>query len=213
MTQFEAFEQAYHAHFTTDPNRCVFLGVTDRDGELPDPSLAWVDTQVAAARRMLSELESIDREELSFEQQLDWDLAHMGLRAEIHGLTFTFNGRTTLQQQPSAGDDIGDGMFMLFINDPRPASTRLAAISERIAGVPTYLEALIHRLDTPVKRWVSMDLEKVEGLPTLFSSIVNWAESEGWDGVDELRARVLAATGAPMSGRSEWRAQRRPNQS
>ena len=68
MTRFEAFEKAYHAHFTTDPNRCVFLGVTDRDGELPDPSLAWAATQVAAARRMLSELESIDREELPFEQ-------------------------------------------------------------------------------------------------------------------------------------------------
>lgn len=55
---------------------------------------------------------------------------------------------------------------------------RLANITARLEKVPAYLRDLLARLDTPVQRWVDIDIEKVLGLPGLFTTIFNWAQQE-----------------------------------
>ena len=85
----------------------------------------------------------------------------------------------------------------MFANDPRPASARLADITERLEGVPRYLESLKGRLDTPVARWVDIERVKMEGLPGLLETLEGWAVEVSWEGVERFRgARQIAEASA-----------------
>jgi uncharacterized protein (DUF885 family) len=94
---------------------------------------------------------------------------------------------------PSAGDDIGEGIFQLFVNDPRPAADRLADITARLEKVPAYLAALRDRLETPVARWTRMDLDKVKGLPEFLATLAAWGRETGWSDCSRLESAIERA--------------------
>ena len=193
---YDAFTADFHELLTRDPNACVSLGVARHLGELPDPSRAGADADIAATRALLARLATVDRQGLGFEQRLDLDLAELTLSSRLHRATYTFNGRTMAAQMPTAGDDISTGIFLLLVADPRPEGERLADITARIEAVPDYVEALLGRLDTPVARWVAMDIEKVEALPELLASVHGRADDIGWGDTKRLvaaRERAEAA--------------------
>lgn len=190
---FEAFVRAFHAHRCEDPNSRVQLGVAEHLGELPDPTLEAAERRVERARGLSRQIEQLPRGRLGFDESLDLELAQLMLDAEIFDATYEFNGKTTLQQLPRAGDDIGSGIFSLSVADPRPAADRLADITARLERVPEYLKALLARLDTPVQRWTQMDLAKVRELPTLISSMETWAESEHFPDTERLKRASAAA--------------------
>ncbi|MCB9760536.1 MAG: DUF885 family protein [Alphaproteobacteria bacterium] len=193
LDRIQSIADDLHAHLTRDPNSRVFLGV-DRDlGALPDPSAADSLSRLAEAQGLLEQVRDTPRAGLDFDAALDLDLAALMLEAEIHQDTLTFNGQTRLEQLPTAGADVGDGIFMLFINDPRPAGDRLADITARLEAVPGYLDALLGHLGVPVARWVDVELERVVGLPELFETVRGWAESVSWPDRGRLEvARVEA---------------------
>lgn len=192
---FETVVAAVHAHFSRDPNACINLGIAAHLDELPDPSKEKAERQLGEARALLGRLDTLNEASLSFDSKLDVDLARLMLRFEVNDLSYTFNKRTKRQQQPKAGDDIGDGIFLLFINDPREPAQRLADITGRLKAIPAYLDKMLARLDTPVARWVTMDVEKVGGLPQLFSTIEDWAKSCEFKGLSALQeARAAAET-------------------
>jgi uncharacterized protein DUF885 len=191
-----AFIDAFHAHRSESPNARVQLGLEGRLGELPDPSLAHAGDRGRHARELLVQLDQLDRGPLGFDERLDLDLARLMLEAEVFDLSFEFNGRTTLPQQPRAGDEIGDGIFMLSVADPRPATERLEDITGRVEGIPAYLAALLARLDTPVARWLEMDVAKVRELPTLLGSIESWANGEHYSGRERLAKANAGARAA-----------------
>jgi len=183
-----SFDEAFHAHFTRDSRQRLFCGV-DRDlGELPDPSRAEMDAKVAESRALRDALDALPRDALSFDRALDLDLARLMLDAEIHDLTYTFNGRPTSAQRPTAGSDIGDALFHLFALDPRPAGDRLSDVTSCVEGIPEYLEALLGRLESPVRRWAAIETEQVRGLPDLFGTLEEWARSEAWPDAPRLAA-------------------------
>lgn len=182
------FVERFHRHFTDDPNARVLLGI-DRDlGELNDPSLTAIDAHVERALGLIAELDALPAQVASFDETIDRELARLKLRAEVHTLKRTCGGRREIQQKPTAGDDIGESIFMMSIIDPRPDHARLADIQARLEAVPAYVDALLGRLDTPVARWVAMDLAKTEGLGSLFDSMVNWGEETTFPDLARLKA-------------------------
>ena len=193
---FDSFVQDYHEHLLEDPNACVSLGVERRLDELPDPSASAFEARARRARALLTRLDTIDRDSLDFDSALDADLARLTLQAGIHEVTHTFNGRTRQAQLPSAGDDLGDGIFLQFVNDPREPAERLATITSRIEAIPAYLDALLDRLDTPLARWASMDVQKVSELPEMFDTLQRWAVQARWDGRTRLEAASAVARDA-----------------
>ena len=199
----DRFAQDYHQHLLEDANTCVSMGVDERLGELPDPSAAAHEARASRARGLLARLDAMDRAALDFDGNLDADLARLTLEARVHRATHTFNGRTCHAQRPSAADDIGDGIFLQFVNDPREPAERLHTITSRMQAIPGYLEALLARLDTPVARWTSMELEKVAALPQLFDTLQGWAVESGWDG----RARLESASDAARSALLDYAAE------
>lgn len=191
--QYQECVNRFHAYFTQDPNACVSLGVAKRLNDLPDPSAEAERLHVAEGKRLLADLQQCSRQGLDFDQALDLDLAVQAVEYELFVCSYQFNGKNESAQFPDAADDISDGIFLLFANDPRPAAERLDNITERLEKVPDYLQAAIARLDTPVKRWVDMDLEKAAELPEFLDTLQAWAESENYAQRTRLQAAVETA--------------------
>jgi len=196
MREYDLLIEKFHDFFTQDANSCVSLGVNKHLDDLPDPSLENSQLRVAAGQKLLTDIMSFPRGVLDFDQMLDLDLAALAIEFAVFKNTYTFNGKQELQQQPTAGADISDGMFLMFINDPRPAHERLNNITARLEKVPQYLDQLLSVLDTPVARWVNMDIEKVVGLPEFFATIYNWAKDEKYPQLERLAVAKQQAEGA-----------------
>lgn len=196
MREYRKLIETFHDYFTRDANACVSLGVHKHLDDLPDPRLETSADEVRAGQNLLADLKSFPRAGLTFDETLDLDLAALAVEFAIFKKTYTFNGKTALEQMPTAGGDISDGLFLMFINDPRPAAARLQNITARLEKVPAYLEQLLKRLDTPVKRWVAIDSEKVAGLPELFQTIYDWAGKEKYPEIERLAAAQRQAEAA-----------------
>lgn len=190
---YETFAQAFHAYNSQDPNANLWAGIPERTGELPDPSLASSEAHVAEARALLAALATMDQAGLDFERRLDLELARQSLEWDILWATHTWNGRTRRQQLPEAGDGVGDGLFALFVNDPRPAHARLDDMLNKLVAAPAYLDAMLARLDTPVARWVDIEVDKVSGLPELIDTLLGWAEAEAYPRLEPMRAAADTA--------------------
>ena len=191
MNTYQQLVDQYLSLITRDPNACVSLGSGQRLDELPDPSLAAIEATAQAARELLAAASAPG--DCDAEQQLDVQLICLAARRELQNCTLEINGKLELSQRPMAGEEISGGIFLLLVNDPRPAHERLANIHQRIARVPGYLTALLARLDTPVKRWVDIDIETIEGLGELFETILNWAKDESYSEVSGLAADIAEA--------------------
>ncbi|MGE0322436.1 MAG: DUF885 family protein [Polyangiaceae bacterium] len=193
---YSSFADAFHQHFSSNPNRRAQLGINRNLGELPDPSLQAASARVQQAKQLSEAGAAISRAELDFDQCLDLDLADLTLRAEAVRDQLSWGGHSRLERTPTAGDEIGDGLFTLFINDPRPAEERLADITRRVEAVPDFLEALLGRLKLPVTRWVKMDQTKTSGLLELLDNLNGWAEQERLGASDRL---ATASEGAKQA--------------
>jgi uncharacterized protein (DUF885 family) len=196
MKEYDVLIEKFHDYFTQDGNSCVSLGVNKHLDDLPDPSLEYSQLRVAAGQKLLADIISFPRGVLDFDQMLDLDLAALAVEFAVFKNTYTFNGKRELQQKPTAGADISDGLFLMFINDPRSAQERLDNITARLEKVPDYLDQLLSALDTPVARWISIDIEKVQGLPALFATISNWAKEEKYSQLERLAAAQKQAEAA-----------------
>jgi len=196
MNSLDDYTRAYHEHFTRDANACVRLGVEKRLGSLPDPSDEERKARLDEARRLIATADSLAGQPLEFDDVLDLDLARLALESEIHADTYTWQGQTHAQQCPTAGEQVGDGLFLLFVNDPRPAEARLADIRSRLVAVPAFLKAYAQTLGRPLARWRDMDLEKVAALPSLFTTLQNWAREIDWADADRLRESCAKAESA-----------------
>lgn len=190
-----AFVDDYVAFHTCDPNERLHLGLLDGLGHLPDPSSAEALRRLEQARLLLARLHGLP-EAADFDEGLDRELARLTLDNHVLWATFECGGRTTLQREPQGGDTIGMPLSLLMINDPRPASDRLADATARLEQVPAFLDAMLARLDEPLERWRDIDLETVQGLPSLFTTVRAWADKEGWAERDRLAAACVTAEAA-----------------
>ncbi|MBI5398880.1 DUF885 family protein, partial [Candidatus Woesearchaeota archaeon] len=184
MNDYDRLTSKFHDFFTQDPNACVMLGVNKYLDELPDPSVDAERAGAEHANELLSQVRAFPRTSLTFDQQLDLDLAALAL--EYEAFTPVCEGRMQLQQMPTAGHDISQGIFQLFINDPRPSAERLQNITARIEKIPEYLKTLLTRLDRPLQRWADIDHETIEELPELFKTIHDWAAGENYKDIARL---------------------------
>jgi hypothetical protein len=179
--------------FTTeDPLQSVYLGVLGPHDRLPDPTLEAQADRASRGRDLLARVRGYSGE-LTFDETLDRDLMALELESDVSRLTRTLNGRLESTQLPKAAEEIGDPAFLMFINDPREAGERLSDITARLEATPEYLDGLLARLDTPVQRWVDIDVERVEGLPSLFANLRSWADHEGWADAPRLEAACRTA--------------------
>ena len=152
--------------------------------------------KVIRAKALIASAQATARETEHFDARLDLELAELALKRMVFDAEYTFNGKTTAAQQPDAGSAIGNGIFQLFISDPRDETERFSDILGRLLDVPRFLEKMLERLDTPVQRWVDVDIAQTSGLPSLFETILNRAKAIDWTQAPELEIAIKRANEA-----------------
>lgn len=196
MDTFEQFENALIDFLADDPNQALGLGLAYKLNELPDPSRQYGIARVKKANELLNKLKEIKTKTNDFEQCVDLELAELTLKSCIHSYERQINGDVEFVQKPTAGADICDGIFTLFVDDPRTPAERLDNINARLSHVPEFLDAMVQRLTKPVTRWRQVDLEMVESLPTLLSAIEAWAVENEYAGLSQLQQNIQTAAEA-----------------
>lgn len=206
MTDYQNLENAYLTLLKSDPNTCIELGVEEKLGELPDPSMEACLAEQKAAEALLAQANALYPTLTDFHQQLDTELIALAARQIVLGNALALNGRPQLTQLPDAGDTISIGIFFLVTIDPREPAARLDNILSRLQQVPDFLQKLLARLDTPVARWVDIDRETIDGLPEFFASIRSWAEAEDYASLPQLQDAIAAAEEALQQYQQQLRA-------
>lgn len=196
MTDYQRLCDTYVELLALDPNSCVELGLPQQLDRLPDPSLDRLRYTRDQAARLHVLAEALAPSMEDFEERLDAQLIALSARQLELKCDLSFNGKLQAQQLPRAGEEISSGIFLLVTNDPREPAERLSDICARIQQVPDYLGQAFSRLDTPVARWVEIDLETIAGLPEFFDSIAQWASSESFPAMAELETAVQSANAA-----------------
>ena len=196
MTTYQAIAKEYLDLITRDSNNCVFLGINDKLDQLPDPSAKHIEQTVETGKTLLRKIDQFNTKELLFDEKLDLKIVKLAIGSLIDQKTREINHKPEINQLPKTGEEIGDGIFNIFVNDPRLPQERLNDIMGRIQGIPQYLSKLLDRLDTPVRRWRDIDIEVVNGLPGFFDTLQNWAQTEQYPQLSELKLAIDQAKGS-----------------
>jgi uncharacterized protein (DUF885 family) len=196
MTSLETLSDRYLQLLVADPNTCVDIGYEGNLDRLPDPSLHALAAEQGSAEALQRDATLLAESLVDFNEQLDARLIGLDAGKRVLRAGLQFNGRLQKQQLPEAGEEISSGIFQLVTNDARSPESRLNDIFARLQQVPDYLQAMLARLDTPVARWVAIDLETIDGLPDFFATILQWARDEAYPHVDALAAAIAQANAA-----------------
>ncbi len=186
-----------------EPVLATYLGIHDQDERLGDMSRAGRLELIQLERHYLADLEALDPTGLSEPNRLERELAMLSARralfdGEVHRLW---------ERRVTAGEEIGDAVFLLFVRDFAPLSDRLTTIAARLEAAPLALIQVRDRLghDT-VALWLQLELDAVESLPGFLDVIV--AAGMSTFGADDARQTrlALAADGArdALAGYGEW---------
>jgi uncharacterized protein (DUF885 family) len=196
LSSIETINQAYIGMLTSDSNTCVEIGLDANLDQLPDPSMEALTRIGQQATKLQKDAQQLADALSDFHQQLDMQLIALSAGQQVLRCSLRFNDKSQAQQLPNAGDEISSGIFYLVTNDPRPAEARLGNILARLQQIPMYLQKMLARLDTPVDRWVAIDLETIAGLPDFFETILKWADEEAFSYRAELAAAIDQANAA-----------------
>ncbi len=192
-----------------EPVLATYLGIHDQDERLGDMSRAGRLAMNDLERRYLAQLEALDPAGLSKPNRLERELAILCARralfdGEVHRLW---------ERRVTAGEEIGDAIFLLFARDFATLPERLATIAARLEAVPLALTQVRDRLgDRTVALWLQMELDAVESLPSFLDIIVAAGIDAFGPGQPAQIRLEAAAEGAKLAlaDYGDWIAERLP---
>ncbi|MDQ3871696.1 MAG: DUF885 domain-containing protein, partial [Chloroflexota bacterium] len=151
------------------PVLATFLGIHERDDRLADTSRDGKEAEIAAGRRFLSELESLEPDDLSDEVRFERELAiHLARRS-----LFDHEVHRVWERRASAVDEIGDGLFSVLARDFAPLAERLDSMTGRLEAAPRVIDENRRRLgDRPVRLWNELELRSASEVHTLVDAIL-----------------------------------------
>jgi uncharacterized protein (DUF885 family) len=172
----QRFATLIRSHFEQlverEPVLATYLGIHDLDERLGDQSRGAHLELVAAERRFLADLEATDPSALSDANSLEREMAILGARRAI----FDEEVHRSWERRVTAGEGLGDALFLLFARDFAPLPERLDSIAARLEAAPEALLQVRDRLGAdPVALWLELELEAVASLPGFLDLILDAA--------------------------------------
>lgn len=188
--EFKEIVEKYKSIIAYDPIMATQIGIHDRDLEVSDLTVKAFEKELTDAKELLEIVKSFDDSVLSFEDKIDLKLMVYALERTILFLEFEYNGLKDYEQKPNLGNTVINAFLYLFLKDPRDSKTRLDIINSRFSKIPFMIEDYKQVLKKAVTRWKGMELEEIEGMEELFSSIILWAENEKYDNIGLLKENI-----------------------
>ena len=189
--------------FHDNPVLASYFGVHAEDHRLGDPSRDALEGQIADERAHLAAVEALDAAGLSEAARFERDLELHNLRLGLFDLAEI----RSWERRPTAASDVGDAVFLLFARGAAPLAERLERITDRLEGVPAFLDASRSRArGVPVTTWQETDLRNAEDLPYLFAEVRAAAAADGVLGEAGLARLDRAARDAQtaLEGWADW---------
>jgi uncharacterized protein (DUF885 family) len=172
------------------PILATFLGVHSEDGRLSDGSRAATESAIVEDRQFLADLDLLDPAGLGPALRFDRELAIHGTRRGL----FDLEEHRLWERRPSAMEEVGDGLFLLFARDFAPLRDRLLSMTSRLEAAPRLIHQQRERIGPRrVRLWDETELRTASAMPALFDEITA-AAADTW-GIDAPeQSRLLKAS-------------------
>ncbi len=183
-----------------DPLSATRMGVHKNDGLLPSATYQAVGVETRAAKKALRRLEALDTKSLSPSKRVDRGVMRNALRLWI----FRNDELRIWESRPSAAEDLGNGLFLLFMRNFAPLPERMVSITARLERAPAFLQESQGRVRKPTKLWAEIGLESVRQTPA-FLEIIHAAGQEALPAPDAARlGEAIARTRDALAEQERW---------
>jgi uncharacterized protein (DUF885 family) len=184
-----------------DPILATWLGVHAYDDRLGDGGRDAVLDELAADRDHLRRVESLDPVGLSGPVRFERDLDIHNVRRGIFDLDVV----RIWERRSMALETVGDAIFLLFVRDHAPLADRLAAITGRLEGIPSYLSEARTRPNGPqVRLWQDIEIRAASELPELFAEVARSAEDAIPSTEQRRLERAIERAGRAVADYAAW---------
>jgi uncharacterized protein (DUF885 family) len=172
---YDLVEARVRRLLTDNPILATSLGIGSEDHRLGDASRDAVLEEIAADKAHLGAVETLDPAGLSATARFERDLELHNVRLAL----FEADEVRRWEQRAQAAGDLGDAVFLLFARGSAPLAERLWRITDRLEGVPAYLDGARTRAVGPqVATWQRVEQRYATDLPGLFAEVREAAETE-----------------------------------
>ena len=182
-----------------NPFFATSMGLHEHDHEVPNGSRVHQLEELAVLETFRGRVEKIPAAPLSQRPRTDRALLQHQLRLYL----FQGNVLRFWEQNPEGAEDVGGGLFGLFLRDFAPIHQRLDSITARFEKFPRFLEEMKTRTVHPVKLWVEIAIESGTRLPG-FIQIITAAGKETGYGHPKALEDAAAKTAEALAGYVTW---------
>jgi len=185
-------KELFDWYVARNPFFATEMGLHQHDREVPDGTREFQLEELAGLERFGERAEAIPAEDLSPAQRTDRAV----FLHQVRLWTFQGNVLRFWEQRPDGPDDVGGGLFGLFLRDFAPIGERMDSITARFEKFPRFLEQMRTRTVDPVRRWVELAVESGTRLPGFFHVITAAGKETGYGhqgGLEEAAAKTAEA--------------------
>ncbi|MEF2176013.1 MAG: DUF885 family protein [Candidatus Absconditabacteria bacterium] len=187
---YEQFVIKYKDHITSLAISNTSYGIHEKDDLLDIIDIEYINNEIHITKDLLSQLESINKDTLSFDEQIDYELMELELKKSIFFNTLEYNRLFDYEQRPRLGHYLINSLLYLFIQDPRQPIIRLDNIASRIEKMPQVIISYKGLLKKTLNRWKNIEIEELTGLQELFDSITNWAMENKFEKIESMKNNI-----------------------
>ncbi len=178
------FEEYLREYLKLNPVLGSHLGLLEYDGLMPDDSREGMEERLHLIKRTKAELDSLPREQLSWEETIDAEAMKQTLEEQI----WSDEELPFIHSFPEGAHTVSAALYMIFSRDYMPLATRLEKLSLRLSQVPSYLLRSRDLIDDPVKLWVNTEQAASMHIPSFVDTIEHAAEESRFNGLPVLRS-------------------------
>lgn len=199
---FEDFAQEIMDYYLScDPSFATQVGWHRYDQELRDPSPERTAHNLEVLKGFVKELEEMQAESLSEDQELDRDLALHIFRLKI----FEFDELRLDERFSRACDEIAYSLFFLFVREKPSFDERMDSIASRLEQSAEFLADSRRTMRTPYRLWNEVEIETGIGLIDFINEIKALVEAKSCDPTLRNRIRKAAdVAGAAVAAHIDW---------
>ena len=199
--KFDAFvQEAFDWWVDWDPLGATSVGIHKNDALLPKATFDAVGEETRKVKQVLRRLERFDRKSLSPSRRVDRGVVRNALRLWV----FQNEELRIWESRPSGAEDLGNGLFLLFMRDFAPLPERMASITGRLERAPRFLQETKGRVRKPTKLWSEIGLESTRQTPG-FLAIIEAAGKDALPAPDFARLQeAIARTQEALADQERW---------
>jgi len=169
-------KEVFDWYVARNPFFATEVGLHDHDHKIPDGTREFQLEELAGLKRFGERAEVIPAEALTGSVRTDRSVFLHQVRLWL----FQGNVLRFWEQRPDGPDEVGGGLFGLFLRDFAPIHERMDSITARFEEFPRFLDELKGRTVDPVKLWVELAVESGERLPGFFQVITAAGKETGY---------------------------------